>query len=286
MAEKKLLPYQRVHKCYLALMDALERCRYEEAVALAEKIREIGTRDRQIWYTVLAAYIDGEAKEKAAEASDEYRRLFDLAQDGTGRFLLGRIRMLAGDWEEAEKEVGEALQLPMADWYRGAAFSILANLQRKLARPAEAAENYLKSVAFKTEVSVPASMISEVTPPEGKVYDYITVNGVKYNPGSPVMVKDGNLTFDFHWKTKPVWSVTADPYTVDFGTLKMGKITESDYRKVVFTNTGNQTVNVVPETKNTYYTPAPGTITLAPGESGMFLIKPSPIMPGGQYDCS
>ena len=150
MAEKKLLPYQRVHKCYLALMDALERCRYEEAVALAEKIREIGTRDRQIWYTVLAAYIDGEAKEKAAEASDEYRRLFDLAQDGTGRFLLGRIRMLAGDWEEAEKEVGEALQLPMADWYRGAACSILANLQRKLARPAEAAENYLKSVAFKT----------------------------------------------------------------------------------------------------------------------------------------
>ncbi|MBR2575754.1 MAG: S-layer homology domain-containing protein [Firmicutes bacterium] len=141
-----------------------------------------------------------------------------------------------------------------------------------------------KSVAFKTEVSVPASMISEVTPPEGKVYDYITVNGVKYNPGSPVMVKDGNLTFDFHWKTKPVWSVTADPYTLDFGTLKMGKITESDYRKVVFTNTGNQTVNVVPETKNTHFTPAPGTITLAPGESGMFLIKPSPIMPGGQYD--
>ena len=35
MAEKKLLPYQKVHKAYLALMDALERCRYEEAVALA-----------------------------------------------------------------------------------------------------------------------------------------------------------------------------------------------------------------------------------------------------------
>ena len=150
MAEKKLLPYQRVHKCYLALADALERCRYEEAVALAEEIRQIGTRERQIWYAVLAAYIDGGAEDKAAEAAEDYRKIFDLAADGTGHFLLGRIKMLTGDWEGAEEEVSHALNLPMEDWYRGASYSILANLQRKLARPAEAAENYLKSVSYKT----------------------------------------------------------------------------------------------------------------------------------------
>ena len=150
MAEKKLLPYQKVHKAYLALMDALERCRYEEAVALAEEIRETGTRDRQIWQTVLAAYIDGEAKEKAAAAAEQYMKLFDLSQDGTGHFLLGRIRMLTGDFEGAVAEVKHALTLPMEDWYRGAAYSILANLERKLARPREAAQHYLESVAYKT----------------------------------------------------------------------------------------------------------------------------------------
>ena len=141
-----------------------------------------------------------------------------------------------------------------------------------------------KSVAFKTEVSVPGTMINEVTPPEGMVYDYMTVNGEKYSPGLPVMVKNENLTFVFHWKTKPTWNAIPDTILVDFGTLTMGKITESDYRKVIYTNTGNQTVNVVPETKNTNFTPAPGTITLEPGESGMFLIKPSSIAPAGNYN--
>lgn len=150
MAEKKLLPYQKVHKCYLALMDALERCRYQEAVALAEEIREIGTRDRKIWHTVLAAYIDGNDKDGALAAAADYEGLFDMKEDGTGHFLLGRIKMLSGDWESAEAEVRHALNLPMEDWYRGAAYSILANLERKLARPREAAGHYLKSVEYKT----------------------------------------------------------------------------------------------------------------------------------------
>ena len=161
MAEKKLLPYQKVHKCYLALTDALERCRYQEAVALAEEIRETGTRDRKIWHTVLAAYIDGDYKEGALAAAADYEGLFDMKKDGTGHFLLGRIKMLSGDWESAEAEVRHALNLPMEDWYRGAAYSILANLERKLARPREAAGHYLKSVEYKTLATGSLSALSE-----------------------------------------------------------------------------------------------------------------------------
>ena len=144
---QKISGYKEVYRAYDKLKQLMEAIRLPEAVELADALRLSGTRDKNIWWALLAAYIDGGEAERALEAAGEYGRIF--GRDGVGLFLRGRAEMMNDDWGGAEQCFLEALQMEMPDWYRGATHSIYATLCRKLGRAEQAAEHYRESSRYK-----------------------------------------------------------------------------------------------------------------------------------------
>ena len=144
---QKISGYKEIYKAFGKLKQLMEAVRLPEAVDLADALRGSGTRDKNIWWAMLAAYIDGGEAEKALEATRQYGQLF--GRDGVGLFLLGRAEMMNDDWGGAEQCFLEALQMDMRDWYRGATHSIYATLCRKLGRAERAAEHYRESCRYK-----------------------------------------------------------------------------------------------------------------------------------------
>ncbi|MBQ7498682.1 MAG: hypothetical protein IJU00_12780 [Selenomonas sp.] len=144
---QKISGYKEIYRAFNKLMELMEAIRLPEAVELSDALRASGTRDKNIWWAMLATYIDGGEAEKALEAARNYGQLF--GRDGVGLFLLGRAEMMNDDWGGAEQCFLEALQMDMPDWYRGATHSIYATLCRKLGRAEQAAEHYRESCRYK-----------------------------------------------------------------------------------------------------------------------------------------
>ena len=98
---QKISGYKEIYKAFGKLKQLMEAVRLPEAVDLADALRGSGTRDKNIWWAMLAAYIDGGEAEKALEATRQYGQLF--GRDGVGLFLLGRAEMMNDDWGGAEQ---------------------------------------------------------------------------------------------------------------------------------------------------------------------------------------
>ncbi len=140
--------YKEIYQAFDRLKKLMEGIHLPEAVEQADVLRLSGTRDKAIWWVMLAAYIDGGEAGKALEAACEYEGLF--GHDGVGLFLRGRAEMMNDEWGRAEQCFKEALRMDMPDWYRGATHSIYATLCRKLGWAEAAASHYLESTRYKT----------------------------------------------------------------------------------------------------------------------------------------
>ena len=135
------MTYRGRKKLFDALVQAMDRSDWQGAITAADRLREERPDEREWWDAILAAYIDGNDAARAAEAGRGYAARFP--HDGKAAFYLGRIAMLADDWEGAEREFHAALGDPrLTGWYRGAAYSIYATFCRETGRPAEAAHYY------------------------------------------------------------------------------------------------------------------------------------------------
>ena len=142
------MTYRERKKLFDTLVQAMDRSDWQGAITAADRLREERPDEREWWDAILAAYIDGNDAARAAEAGRGYAARFP--HDGKAAFYLGRIAMLADDWEGAEREFHAALGDPrLTGWYRGAAYSIYATFCRETGRPAEAAHYYELSCQYK-----------------------------------------------------------------------------------------------------------------------------------------
>ncbi len=142
------MTYRERKKAFEALAAAMERSDWNAAIELADRLRAENPPERETWDAILAAYIDGRAPQQAAEAGKVYAARFP--RDGKMAFYLGRVALLGGDEEAAERAFRDALaDESLAGWYRGATYSIYATLCRESGRPADAAHYYELSCQYK-----------------------------------------------------------------------------------------------------------------------------------------
>ncbi|WP_051598421.1 hypothetical protein [Selenomonas ruminantium] len=143
-----MMTYREKKQLYICLTQLMDERQWAKAIEAADALRSAGISDRNMFQAVLAAYIDGGDAARAKVAGREYQQKFPL--DGVSRFYLGRVAFMNDDWETAEAQFTAALaDKTLVGWYRGAVHSILGTLYRKTARGKEAAQNYLKSAAYK-----------------------------------------------------------------------------------------------------------------------------------------
>ena len=85
---QKISGYKEVYRAYDKLKQLMEAIRLPEAVELADALRLSGTRDKNIWWALLAAYIDGGEAERAfagAEAAGAREKMLKGLRQLTGQ---------------------------------------------------------------------------------------------------------------------------------------------------------------------------------------------------------
>lgn len=141
--------YREKYLLYEKLISAMEQRAWEQAVSYADLLSEGQPLTKKMAQAVLAAYIDGQERQKAVIAAQYYLVNFSPL-DGEGHFYMGRAAFLNDDWQEAETHFTQALaDETLQGWYRGAVYSIYATLCRQMGRGSEAAKLYLQSVDYK-----------------------------------------------------------------------------------------------------------------------------------------
>lgn len=132
-----------------ALLTAIEEQNWGRAVLIADKMLESSITDKETFYMVMAAGIDGNDISVAKKAAVKYRKQFS-GMSGQDYFYFGRIAYMENDFAKAEEFFQYALtDKNLTGWYRGAVESIYATLMRRVGCPQKAVEHYRESIRYK-----------------------------------------------------------------------------------------------------------------------------------------
>ena len=92
-------------------------------------------------------------------------------------------------------------------------------------------------------------------------------------------------TFDVSFTVlTPTYTISADPTSLDFGTVGEGYAPAPDAQTVVITNTGNQSVTVTLPTDANYDITTSDSLTLAPSATANVSVRPQTGLAIGTYD--
>ena len=106
--------------------------------------------------------------------------------------------------------------------------------------------------------------------------------------GQVSVLNDGNVvfTYTFSLTVAPadVFGLSVNPSIVDFGTVKAGYTEAPQAGTVTVKNEGNTTINLKQPTGGDFEVGALSAVTLAPGESATFTIRPKTGLAEGLFD--
>ena len=92
-------------------------------------------------------------------------------------------------------------------------------------------------------------------------------------------------TFDVSFTVlTPTYTISADPTSLDFGTVGEGYTPAPDAQTVVITNTGNQSVTVTLPTNASYDITTGDSLTLVPNATASVSVRPKTGLTVGAYD--
>ena len=106
--------------------------------------------------------------------------------------------------------------------------------------------------------------------------------------GQVSVLNDGNIvfTYTFSLTVAPadVFGLSVNPSIVDFGTVKAGYTEAPQAGTVTVKNEGNTTINLKQPTGGDFEVGALSAVTLAPGESATFTVRPKTGLAEGLFD--
>ena len=173
-----------------------------------------------------------------------------------------------------------------------------------------AVEGYTPAPAAQTvTVTNTGNQTVTVTLPTHAAYSIATTDSLTLAPAGKVTVSirpktglsnggyDATLTFTTNHSTsdsvtasftvaEPDYTVSAEPETLDFGTVPEGYSAAPATQTVTVANTGNQTVTVTLPTHTAYSITTTDSLTLAPAGTAEISIQPQNGLPGGRYNAT